>query len=142
MWEAILKSTCIMAGAAFLTYAIGALVILFLLRENSPTRFLPILSLLVIVIPTSLPTPGAWSDVRSQWMPAVSLLIVLTLIAILSFFLLCRCSGWLKRVTGAAGLLLFTTLTPLMIAGFYEQVAFLDRAGETRPEKAFNPSNH
>lgn len=132
MWEAILKSACIMAGAAFLTYALGALAIFFLLRENSPTRFLPILSLLVIVIPTSLPAPGAWSDVRSQWMPAVSLLIVLTLIAILSFFLLCRCSGRLKRITGIAGLILFTTFSPLMIAGFYEQVAFLDRTCEIK----------
>jgi len=142
MWEAALKSACILAGAAFITYALGALAIFFLLRENSPTRFLPVLSLLVLVTSTSLPTPGGWSDARSQWMPVAGLLLSLGLIAILSLVLLCRCSGWLKRATGVAGLILFTTLTPLMIAGFYEQMVFLSRAGETHPEKDFNPSNH
>ncbi len=130
MWEAVLKSACILAGAAFITYALGALAIFFLLKETSPTRFLPILSLFALVIPAFLPTPSAWSDVRSQWMPVMSLFLLLGLVALLSFTLLCRCSGWLKRATGVAGLILFTTLTPLMIAGFYEQVAFFDRTCE------------
>jgi hypothetical protein len=60
--------------ASGLLYLICSIFGFFRFRSQRFLRFAPIISLVLLIIITLIPTPGSWSDIHSQWLPDILLI--------------------------------------------------------------------
>lgn len=60
-------------------------IILFFRKARPICRFGPFLIFILAIFLDFIPTPGAWSDIRSQWLPAAVALFLLIFIFFGSF---------------------------------------------------------
>jgi len=122
------------ALAAFVGYLVLALLILFVRKAYSIYRFGPFFIFFIFIFGSSIPTPGSWSDVRSQWLPTVLIFLLLVAIGVIGFFSTFRGRLIIERICGISGLLLFTLWMPSVLAGLMSHYLFFEdvrRAHET-----------
>lgn len=104
-------------GICFLAYVLGALALLFFLRDRTFSRFFPLLSL-VSWIPVSLLSPHpSYPTSFLEWITTLFVILWFAFGIVGNFILLFRRRFWFQRAVGAAGLLLFLCPIALFLDG-------------------------
>lgn len=113
-----------------LGYLICGAIIFFTPSVRPLSRYTPAISFIAWMISCLLPSPGGWSDMRSQWVPSVAFLGVLIAVGVTSFNSALRGCLVRERLTGIFGLTLFVSAAPLAVGALYGSYLLFEEVRE------------
>jgi hypothetical protein len=98
-------------------------------HDQGKQKWRQFFSLLLIFIAAAiasslLPTPGSWSDTRSQWLPPTAMALIASGLFVACFWIYCR-PGLVFKIQAVMLWLLFGAVLVIALREVYESFTFL-----------------